>query len=177
MDYQLFEAINGLAGQNDVCDTLMKLTTTYGPYVFAGALVILLAFRGHRKAALTGFGAAFLAVAVNYVIGLVYFRARPFSEHQVNLLLEHSTSPSFPSNHTAAAFAIAGALWAYNRKIGSVGILLALLLGFSRIYVGHHYPTDVLGGIVVGAIAAVVAYKVVMKLFGRDTDRFPQPLK
>ncbi|MEY9966520.1 membrane-associated phospholipid phosphatase [Streptacidiphilus sp. MAP12-16] len=62
---------------------------------------------------------------------------------------------SFPSNHSAIAAAAAAALWMVDRRLGIIATLAALLMGFSRIWVGAHYPHDVLVGLVVGAVVAV----------------------
>jgi undecaprenyl-diphosphatase len=83
---------------------------------------------------------------------------------------------SFPSDHTAGAVAIAVSLWLYNRKLG-LPMFISLLIGFSRIYVGHHYPTDVLGGIVVGAISAFIINKVGNKLLKRNSHPYVQDEK
>lgn len=75
---------------------------------------------------------------------------------QVHLLLPHAADSSFPSDHAAAAFAIAVVLVAVHRRLGSLLLLTAALIGFARVYVGDHYPGDVLVGAGVGVAAAAV---------------------
>ena len=65
------------------------------------------------------------------------------------------TDSSFPSNPAAAAFAIAFAVWAVNRRVGSLLLMAAALYGFARVYSGVHYPLDIIAG---AAIALVVTY-------------------
>jgi len=78
--------------------------------------------------------------------------AHPGASH---LLIDRSTDPSFPSDHATFAFAIAVAVWKYDRKLGAVFGALAILLSAARVYVGTHYPSDVLGGAVLGTIVAL----------------------
>ena len=87
-------------------------------------------------------------------------------------LVGEPTSFSFPSGHTASAFAAAIALLWHNRKIGVPLTIFSALMGFSRIYVEVHYCTDVIGGAVVGIIYAAIGvllakalYPVIEKIF------------
>ena len=68
---------------------------------------------------------------------------------------------SFPSGHTAASFASAAALYLGRFPYWVVFLVLAVLIAFSRLYLYVHFPTDVLGGIVVGALCGVLGYLVV----------------
>jgi undecaprenyl-diphosphatase len=101
-----------------------------------------------------------LAIGINFLIGLVYYRPRPFINHHVHMLLPHVVDSSFPSDHATASMAIAVAIWLYNRKLGTPLIVIALLIGLSRVYVGHHYPTDVLGGFIIGTVSALLVNKL-----------------
>jgi undecaprenyl-diphosphatase len=172
LDYKLFQYINGLAGHNSIQDHIFEALTSYGPYLCVIVLVIMALRPATRMAAVFGFAAPCLAMAINFLIGVVYNRPRPFVTHHVHLLLPHDPNASFPSDHMAGAVAIAVALWFFNRKVGLPMFLLALLIGFSRIYVGHHYPTDVLGGLVVGVVSAVVVNKLGKKLINRYAPTF-----
>lgn len=77
---------------------------------------------------------------------------------------------SFPSGHTAVCFAAGAALYMNNRKWGIFSFVLAALVGFSRLYLYMHWPTDVLAGMVVGAAAGILAAKMVLywKNFGKN---------
>jgi undecaprenyl-diphosphatase len=76
--------------------------------------------------------------------------------HAHVLLLAASTDPSFPSDHAAGAFAIAVALLIFWRRAGWLAVAFAALLGFSRIYTGEHYVSDVLAGAAIGTAAALL---------------------
>ena len=71
--------------------------------------------------------------------------------------------PSFPSGHTAVSFAAATAIYAIDKKWGIAAYVFAVVMGFSRLYLGVHFPLDVLGGAVVGTVAA----KLVLVAFAR----------
>ncbi|BCU82823.1 undecaprenyl-diphosphatase BcrC [Polycladomyces abyssicola] len=159
MDYQLFQWINHYAGHHPWWDHIFEGLTTFGPYLYMAILVIFALRSSTRLAAIYGFVTASLAIGMNFLISLVYYRPRPFISHHVHLLLPHPADSSFPSDHTTGAVAIAVALWNHNRKLGIPLFILALLIGLSRIYVGHHYPTDVLAGILVGTLSALLVMK------------------
>lgn len=71
---------------------------------------------------------------------------------------------AFPSNHAALAGASAAALWLAWRRLGVLAAALALLMGFSRVYVGVHYPHDVLAGFAIGVLAAALTPTAVARL-------------
>lgn len=100
--------------------------------------------------------AAGLALLANQVVAQLWDRPRPFAAHpaMTHLLAAPSPDPSFPSDHAAAAFAIAFAFLFFSRRAGAVFLLLASVVALSRIALGLHYPSDVLAGMCVGWAAA-----------------------
>ena len=101
-------------------------------------------------------------VVVNFTIKPLVARDRPWLviENFVNLVPEHDPN-SFPSGHTNAAFAFALAvcMTAPKRWMKVAAVCMAVVMGLSRLYVGVHYPTDVLVGAVIGALCAWAAWK------------------
>ncbi|MBQ0138886.1 MAG: undecaprenyl-diphosphatase [Kurthia sp.] len=163
MNYDLLKAINGLAGHSDWVDAIMKFATNYAVPVFA---VVLLAmwFAGNefmKKTVVYSTISGIVGILMNYLIAKIYFEARPFVTHDdINVLVEHASDASFPSDHTTGAIALAFAIALRNKKIGWIMMVFALLTGFSRIYVGNHYPGDVLAGIIVGMVVAFIINKL-----------------
>ncbi len=88
------------------------------------------------------------------VIGHLWFRERPYVHHSAHLLLHPSADPSFPSDHAIGGFALALPFVFARRRIGWLLLALATALSLVRVAVGTHYPSDVLGGAVIGAAAA-----------------------
>lgn len=81
---------------------------------------------------------------------------RPFVEGPVHQLVAHVPDPSFPSKHASFVFALAAASFFIGRRFGSWMLLLAVFTGVSRVYVGVHYPGDILGGFILGSLLSVV---------------------
>lgn len=149
-----------------VQDAVFCLYTALGNagILFIVAAVLMLCFQKTRKAGVT----ALLALAVgfictNLVLKNLVARPRPWLDvvGLTALIAEHDPN-SFPSGHTTCAFAFAGAVWrtAPERWMRWVALAAAVLMGFSRLYVGVHYPSDVLAGVLVGLFAAWVAFQL-----------------
>ncbi|MDO8489917.1 MAG: phosphatase PAP2 family protein [bacterium] len=163
MDFSLFSLVNGLAGQWRSLDFTGIFFARYAIF-----LLPLFAFTTGRRwlATLVHCGvSAACALTTNLLISLIVFRMRPYVDHQANLLIRGIDTKSFPSDHTAAAFAIALSIFFVNRTAGIIAFAVAFLIGISRVFVGVHYPLDVLGGIVTGCASAFIM-QIVMKRFG-----------
>ncbi len=116
-----------------------------------------------------------LSMVLSFIIGNlilknVFARVRPYDTiSDLILLAEKPDDFSFPSGHTTFSFACAAALWLTipkkKRWIAGLLLILAALIGFSRLYLGVHYPTDVLAGAVLGCICAKIAQVVVARKY------------
>ncbi len=162
MDVRIFESINGLAAHDRWLDPLMSGASRFGPYVLVFIFLLLWLWPGLRpardrrqKAAVLGVASALIALGINQVIVHLWARPRPFLFHPAILVMPGSTDPSFPSDHAAFAFALAACLVVVNRRLGILALLLAALIGFSRVFTGEHYPSDVLAGALIGAGVAL----------------------
>lgn len=157
-DSTLFEKINGMAGANGAADWLMVSVAKYSPIVIAIVLVILWLRwrRDTQRASALAATAALIALGVGQMVGRLFPRARPSDAVPAHLLLPRSLDVSFPSDHATLAFAVAAVLFAWNRRWGSALILFALLTALARVWVGLHYPGDVLGGAILGAMVSSI---------------------
>ncbi len=165
-DIAILRAVNSLAGTNPGLDALMRLLSFVGT---GGAIFLVLAGllfldRGRRRAALHVVGAMALSGAVEELLKALLLRPRPpltLDPGLLRLLTEVPTSSAFPSGHTTVAFAAAAALWQHNRALGIAAGLLAVAIAFSRVYLGLHYPSDILGGALLGIAGAVVTKRLI----------------
>ena len=158
LDYTVFRVINDWSGRSAPLDSLMIDCAKYLPVVFALALAALwLSWRPRNQwAALLAGISAFLALGIGQLIGKAMPRPRPYLSHSVHQLIPPSLDTSFPSDHATLGFAVAVMIWRYNRRAGAALLALAAIMAFSRVFVGAHYPGDVLGGAVLGGVTSLV---------------------
>ena len=138
--------------------------------------VALLIFPRTRRAGLAGAMALILSlICTNLILKNIFTRTRPWLvvEGLTALVAEHDPN-SFPSGHTSASFAAATALWpTLGKKWARVTVMvLAALMALSRLYVGVHYPSDVLAGAAVGVFCGWAGCRLLHFLEERKgTDR------
>lgn len=164
-DLTVLLAINGLAGHWAWLDKWMVGVSQYGPLVF-GAYLIGLWFHGdakdkqkNRERALFAVCSALLALGINQLFGFFWFRERPYLNQPVKALMPIAADSSFPSDHAAGSFSIAGSAALGSKLPGLLLTAFAALVAISRIYVGAHYPTDVVGGMLVGLVSSWMVEK------------------
>ncbi len=161
LDYQIFFWLNHFAGQSLVLDWLIVFFGHYFPYLVGAGLVVtwfILKKEGSGRKALVS---AFLALVLGRVIlvelvRLVLPRDRPFLSFDVIQLIVKDTEKSFPSGHATALFAIAFAIYFYNKKYGLFFVGLAILVSIARVMAGVHYPSDILAGALLGLFSVWV---------------------
>jgi len=160
VNYSLLKDIQGLRG-NGIFDAVMEFVAQYlliGVFAVLGLLLL-------ARLRTDGFGRAVRdalwpggALVLSYVLGLVaaavHPEARPFTSHPaVHPLIAHHPGQAFPSDHSTAAVTVALVVLVFlSRRWGTVLLAVAVLIGFSRVYVGVHYPGDVLGSVLVSLI-------------------------
>lgn len=127
---------------------------------------VLLCFRQTRMAGAAMALALVLTLLLNNIcIKNLVDRTRPYELIQgLEVLIRKPSDASFPSGHSCASFAAAMTLWRFvPRRYGIAAFILAALIALSRIYVGVHYPTDILAGALFGCLYGWIAGKVVRK--------------
>ena len=157
--------------RTDMLTPLMKFVTFLGNggWFWILCAVVLLAIPKTRK---TGYAAVlsliFGVIVTNLLLKNIVARPRPFAEIEALIpLIAKPTDFSFPSGHTTASFAVALVmLRMLPKKIGIPAVVLAALVAFSRLYLGVHYPTDVLAGFVVALMGSTVAVWIVRMKMG-----------
>ncbi|MFE5032122.1 phosphatase PAP2 family protein [Streptomyces sp. NPDC056683] len=167
-DVDLLYDINGLA--KDAPHWFDRAMEFVGEYGLLVAMVLLVVWcwwsvrrRGDEDAPSTMAAlvwaplAAAIAVLVNVPIRGFVERPRPFLTHQgIDVLVSGKTDYSFVSDHATITMALGVGLFVANRRFGVAGIGLALLEGFCRVYMGVHYPTDVIGGFALGTAVVLL---------------------
>ena len=145
-----------------VMDVIMPAISFLGNagWVWILAGVVMAVIPKTRKIGITVCIALLLSLIVcNLTLKPIVNRIRPYDiKEGIELLITKPHDASFPSGHSSASFAAAVAMVLYNKKIGIPAVVLASLIAFSRLYLYVHFPTDVLGGIILGSLCAVGAY-------------------
>jgi undecaprenyl-diphosphatase len=164
VDLWLFKVLNGFAALSDGLEDPFEFLANGAEVMFALLLGAAFVARGRFTSVKARHGvvaaglSALLALAVAHLISGMWDRPRPFEAHHVHLFVSASADPSFPSDHATAAFAIAIALLLRNRRVGWLALAMAAVISVSRVAVGVHYPSDVLGGAVIGTLAALALW-------------------
>ncbi len=110
----------------------------------------------------------FSLILCNLTLKPLIARVRPYDlVDGIELLISTPIDYSFPSGHTSASFAAAASIFAYDKKWGAGALTLAVLIAFSRLYLYVHFPSDVLGGMILGSLCAIMAYFVLKLLYKR----------
>jgi undecaprenyl-diphosphatase len=175
MDGSITQWINSAAGTSHMLDMMMIGITRFGVPV----MVVLVALqwwsrrdRTHVRHSVVVTGLAFLVgLGLNQIVLLFVQRVRPYDAGLTHLIVAPSADWSFPSDHATAAFAIVAA-FALQALPGRAIVFaaMALLIAWSRVFVGTHYVTDILGGAVTAAAAAILVSAFYRE--GTRLDRF-----
>ena len=156
----LFLAINASVHSS----TEMQLLATFlAQWLITGVPLLLIGLwlrgtRHHRAAAVTATLSIVFALGCNLLISSLWFHPRPFMQGLGQNFLEHAPESSFPSDHATVMFTLAVALMlASLRKLGVLMLLLGTLVGWARVYLGVHFPFDIVGSLLVSLISAWLA--------------------
>jgi undecaprenyl-diphosphatase len=160
LDKTAFNWINGFAIKWPILDSVAVFFAKYFEYFLLAFLLIILAIKFRKN-----FGMVFRAVLsavisrlfVTEIVRKIWFRPRPFVENHVNLLFPYNAQEaSFPSGHASFYFALSTIIFIYNKKLGILFFVGSLLICLGRVFSGIHWPLDILTGIIIGVITALV---------------------
>lgn len=167
MDWSIVHSLNGFLYHNDPVEDplLWYVKAAEALYLLLLVVLFLVArqdrFAPIRRAAVAAGLSAGLGLLVVKIITEFYDRARPFVAHPgaIHLFARHAADASFPSDHATASMAIAVAFLLRGRRFwGILTFVFAVILDFGRVAAGFHYPTDVLAGAAIGALAALLLW-------------------
>ena len=176
MNTRLFLEINDLARATPWLHAPLADYAKYGVVLFAALLLAGWWTARQRGAGMPAavwapFG-MLLAVAVNQPIVSAVHELRPYTALPgILVLADRSTDPSFPSDHATMAGAVAAGLLLVSWRLGLLAVAAAALMGFARIYIGAHYPSDVLAGFALGAAVTLVGYPLARRPIALGLDQ------
>jgi len=172
-DY-IFSCINGVAGKSTLLDGIMIFGSRVLPFILMAlvAFIFIIGVINKDKKCRSAAANTIVMTAINlvlsFIIGHIWYFPRPFvNDKNINLLYPHTPDASFPSDHALGSMSIALGLNRYSKLIGRITIGLSIFIGISRIYVGHHYPLDVLGSF---GIAVLTSYLYKKFIGNKVTD-------
>lgn len=192
MDWTLFHYLNELlVGHPFLADELEDFSLWSVPALAVATLGLWLLGRPGtasrwKLATASALASAGVAMLINQVIGSIWFRERPTAAHPTEahlFFVAPSGDPSFPSDHAAAAFAIAFAVLFLSRRAGVGFLVAAAAIGLDRVMIGLHYPGDIAAGLVVGLASAGLIHvfcqrplRKTVALASRVTDPLVRPV-
>ena len=162
MEFQILYAINKL--HNIILDNVMVIITKIGNagWFWIVLAVILMAYKKTRKCGILMLISLLTGLLIgNVALKNIIARQRPcWIDPNIILLIPNPTDFSFPSGHTLASFEAATMIFLHNKKYGTLALGLAILIAFSRLYLFVHFPTDILGGAILGTAISVGVYQI-----------------
>ena len=186
MDWTLYHAVNELMLDDPwVGRALSGLESWSVPLLAAATFALWLFARpgASRKWKLTcasALASSGVALLINQLIAHFWDRARPFAaHHSAHVWGARSHDPSFPSDHASAAFSIAFSVFLFDRFAGSLFLAAASVIGIGRVFIGVHYPSDIVAGCLVGLASALLVVRLLRPLIERVVrlvERVTDPL-
>ena len=149
----------------DALAVFFNYAGAHGEIWIALTLILLFSRRTRRAGLAMAMALGLYMITGHFLLKPLFARPRPCDLNKaVTLLVPRPNGYSFPSGHTSSAFAAAWALFRNDRQLGIPALVLAAFIGFTRLYLYVHFPTDVLGGIVFGIVLGILGDLLADKL-------------
>ena len=170
MNDWLFSLINGMANHSVIVDALMISISKLVPYLY----ILILAWlyvKGFRTGSFKLRGESFATAVLlvicligSFILGSMFYENRPFVDHpDAVLILNHAADASFPSDHAIGTMALACGILFYRWNLGTWMVYGSILVGISRVFVGNHYPGDILGAFILVWILTALYNKLLRR--------------
>jgi len=160
MDKKLFKIINQFAGRNLLLDRLMVFASNELRFVYGFVLITLLVLNHfNKKFVYESIISMMITLSLKKLVNKVKYIPRPFLTRNANVLLPSLQDSSFLSKHTLLSFTVSTTVYLYNRVLGKILYFLSFLVGLSRIWVGVHYPYDIIRSSIIGCIVSLFINK------------------
>lgn len=160
--------------QNGFLDRLMPIVTAFGDMgiLWVAVAVVISAKSKYRKCSLTMLIGMILGVVIgNFALKNIIRRERPcWIVDLTSMLIENPDDFSFPSGHTMSSFIASTILMHYDKRLGIPAVGVSLLIAFSRMYLYVHFPTDVIGGALIGIGIAIMTISLTNKYVFKNSD-------
>ena len=167
LNYDIFRMVNDLGKQVTYLNDVVAFIAEYMVFFLALSVIIFwfTRKRQNRMMVICALTAFVISEVIGKIVGMLYSHHQPFAElSNVNQLIEHEVDNSFPSDHTILFFSVCLTFWLFKKKHGFLWILLAFCVGLSRIWVGVHYPVDIIVAAVIGSTLSIIVYQVIPRL-------------
>ena len=186
MDWTLYHAVNELMLDDPWVGRALSALESWSVPLLAAATFALWLFarpgagRKWKLACASALASSAVALLINQLIAHFWDRARPFATHaSAHVWGARSHDPSFPSDHASAAFSIAFSVFLFDRFVGSLFLMAASVIGIGRVFIGVHYPSDIVAGCLVGLASALLVVRLLRPLVERVVrlvERVTDPL-
>ena len=162
IDIAISEFLNNLTGKHFLVDGVFIFFSEYLIYILTGIFVFYVFRIKDWKERMRAFSIGIIGVILSRgiitpLIRYFFERQRPFVTLDIESLIDHSQSGSFPSGHITFIVPLVIALYYVNKRAGIWGLIGAFIMGIARVGVGVHWATDILGGFLIGLVAYAIA--------------------
>ncbi len=168
MDQKLFSFINGFAGKNLFIDRLMLFASSELRFLYIFVLIVQLMIKhSNKRLTIDSIISVIGTLGLNKLVKSVKYRPRPFLTRNAIVLSSSMQDSSYLSKHTLVAFAVSTTAFLYNQNLGKFLHAMSCLIGLSRVWVGVHYPYDIIRSSLLGSTVSLIVNKLKLGTFNK----------